>query len=260
MENSSALLEELKKAIDHWVQSKKSRSLSLLAHRTNKAYSTIRYIAQGERLPNESTIFAITDVVMETSDRIRFFKTYFPAIGEMMEKAYDREVRENPHHQHLRMFLQREPHNRIFNMAATNTGTSRQAIRMLLGDVGIQALNEIIESGILRENDRGAVTYESTSWALTNPDDVLTQISASLGQFDRSLLGTDGAALINMTGAVNSETLTKIKALIVQFAQDLSAIKNAPSAAGPIPFYCNLLYSLYDRNQWKQGKDEQQYD
>lgn len=256
MENANALLDELKRAINRWVQSKKTRSLSLLANRTNKAYSTIRYIAQGERLPNESTIFAITDVVMETTERIGFFKTYYPAIGEMMEKAYDREVREHPHHQHLRRFLQREPHNRVFNMAATDFGTSRQSIRLLLGDVGVQALDEMIESGLLQESEEGRVNYESSSWALTNPDDVLSQVSNSIGQFDRSLLGTDGAAIVNMTASVNAQTLSQIKSLIVRFAKELSEIKNAPEAGGSIPFYCNLLYSLYDRNQWQQGKEE----
>ncbi len=250
MDQKSAMLEELKLAIERWLQGKKTRSLSMLAHRTNKAYSTIRYIAQGERLPSQSTIFAITDVIMETTERVAFFKTYFPEMGALMEKAYPSDIRNQPHHEMLQRFLRQEPHNRIFNMAATEAGTHRSRIRTLLGDVGIQALQDMLDEEFLNEDEQGTVKYSSESWALTNIDDTLAQLSASVHHFDKSLIGTDGAALVHMTASISPSHIPKLKRLISDFAKELSMLKNDPNAAGEIPFFCNLLYSLYDKNLW----------
>lgn len=250
MDQKTAMLNELKLAIERWLKGKKTRSLSMLAHRTNKAYSTIRYIAQGERLPSESTIFAITDVIMETAERVSFFKTYFPEMGELMEKAYPPEIRSQPHHEMLQRFLRQEPHNRIFNMAATEAGTNRNRVRTLLGDVGIQALQDMLDEGLLSESERGVVKYSSESWALTNIDDTLAQLSASIHHFDRGLVGTDGAALVHMTASISPSHIPRLKKLISEFAKELSKLKNDPDAKGEIPFFCNLLYSLYDKNLW----------
>ena len=250
MDKKAAMLEDLQLAIEVWLNSKKTRSLSMLAHRTNKAYSTVRYIAQGERLPSESTIFSITDIIMPTTDRVSFFKKYFPKIGELMESAYSKDVRTEPHHEMIRRYLNQEPHNRIFNIAATNHGTNRKDIRLLLGDVGIQALQEMVDEGFLIEDDSGQVCYSSKSWALTDVGDVLSQIKMSVNHFDSSLVGTDAASLVNMTASVKEDQLPKVKELIQDFAHELSLLKNDEDAKGNVAFFCNLIYSIYDKNQW----------
>ncbi|SMF62641.1 hypothetical protein [Pseudobacteriovorax antillogorgiicola] len=256
MDNKEAMLLDLKGAIETWLNGKKSRSLSMLAHRTNKAYSTIRYIAQGERLPNESTIFSITDIIMPTQERVAFFKSYFPKIGELMESAYSHEVRNEPHHEMLRRYLNKEPHNRIFNIAATSHGTNRTDIRVLLGDVGIQALQEMIDEGFLVEDDRGSIHYSSDSWALTDVDDILSQVKMSISHFDKSLIGTDAASLVNMTASVSQDQLSRVKKLIQDFARELSSLKNDDDAKGNVAFFCNLIYSIYDQNQWRQSQGD----
>jgi len=249
MQTKEGIMDDLRLAINQWLESRKNRSLTMLANRTNRAYSTIRYIAQGERLPNESTILAITDIVMTTQERVKFFKRYFPQIGEMMEKAYAPDVREEEHHEMLRRFINREPHNRIFNMAATSYGTSRSAITKLLGQVGEEALQEMLDEGFLLAEDRDVVRYSSRSWALNNIDDILTLLRSSLQHFDRDLIGTDGAALVHMTASVRPEEIPKIKELISRFSQELSLLKNHPEAEGQVPFFCNVAYSVYDKNQ-----------
>lgn len=249
------MLSDLKAAIENWVDAKKNRSLSMLANRTNKAYSTIRYIVQGNRLPSESTVLAITDVIMDTDERVRFFNKHYPDIGEMMEKAYSQSIRQQPHMQRLSWYLHREPHNRIFNMAATSRGVSKETIRVLLGDFGVQALSDMLEDGILVERENQQITYHSETWAFSNPDDILAQLKASIDHFDRDLLGTDGAALVNMTASVNEDTINLIKNKIKAFAQELSEIKNAPEAEGSIPFFCNLIYCLYDKSLWEKKSE-----
>ena len=244
MNTKDAMLLDLKSAIEHWLAGKKNRSLSMLAHRTNKAYSTIRYIAQGERLPNESTILSITDVIMSTDERVKFFKQYFPKIGQLMESAYSRDVRKEPHHELLRRFLNQEPHNRLFNMAANKVGVNRRDIRVLLGDVGIQALEEMIDEGFLVEGEGGQVKYSSDSWVLTDMDDVLSQIRLSLNHFDRSLVGTDAASLVNLTGAIKPEKFPELKGLIVDFVNRVSRLKRADDSEGQVAFFCNLIFNM----------------
>lgn len=251
MTDKKAIMEELSAAINRWLQGRKNRSLAMLAHRTNKAYSTIRYIAQGERLANESTILAITDVIMMPWEKVKFFKRYFPHLGEMMEKAYAPDLKEEEEqHELLRYFISREPHNRIFNMAASSHGTYRSTIRRLLGDVGESALQEMLNEGFLYKTEEGRIRYHNPSWTTTDVDETLTQIRASLEHFDRDLVGTDASALLNMTASIRREEIPRLKQLISRFVQELAQLKNHPDAEGDVPFFCNLIYSIYDKNQW----------
>jgi len=244
------LLKDLVDAIGLWLEGGKGRSLSGLARRCDVAYSTIRRIAQAESTPHPYTALAISEIVMSTSQRIAFLKNHFPTIGNLMDECYAPAIREEANEEILRKFMGREPHNRIFNIAATKIGTSRQAIIRLAGQIGIEALDEMIDAGILAESMSGAIKYTHDNWALGNIEDTLDQVKHSADHFDKSLVGTDGASLMHATGAVSKERIPELKKLVLQFIKDLNALKNAPEAEGAVHFFCNLMYSLYDKQEW----------
>ncbi len=256
MVDEQKLLADLVDAISRWLDGGRGRSLSGLARRCNVAYSTIRRIAQNESTPHPYTALAISEIVMSTDQRIAFLKEHFPTIGELMDVCYAPEIRQEAHEEQLQKFLMREPHNRIFNMAATKAGTNRQAILRLAGELGIDALREMLDAAVLIEMPDGTVKYTDDSWAFGNIDDALEQVRHSTEHFDKSLVGTDGASLMHATGAIAKEHIPELKRLILQFIKDLNALKDRPDAEGGVHFFCNLLYSLYDRHEWNLEEEE----
>ncbi len=250
MVNEQALLADLVDAINAWLAGNRGRSLSGLARRTNVAYSTIRRIAQNESVPHPYTALSISEVVMNTSQRLEFLKTHFPTIGTLMDECYDNSIRQEPNEESLRRYLRQEPHNRIFNIAATRQGTTRAHISSLCGQQGLDALDEMLEEGLLLELPSGVIKFSHDNWAIMNVDDALDQVRHSVEHFDKHLLGTDGASLMHATGAISREMVPKVKELVLKFMKDLNALKDDRDAEGGIHFFCDLMYSLYDRQEW----------
>lgn len=258
MVDEQSLLKDLVDAISSWLEGGRGRSLSALARRCDVAYSTIRRIAQAESTPHPYTALAISEIVMTTSQRIAFLKKHFPTIGNLMDECYAPNIREDANEEILRKFLSREPHNRIFNIAATKAGVTRPAIVRLAGQLGIEALEEMLEAGLLVEGMNGTIKYTHDNWCYGNVDDTLEQVKHSIQHFDKSLVGTDGASLMHATGAISTQRVAEVKKLVLTFIKDLNALKDAPEAEGTVHFFCNLMYSLYDRQEWSHEEGHQE--
>ena len=168
----------------------------------------------------------------------------FAVQGGALNSSLDASDRER-----LRSYLGREPHNRIFNMAATKVGTNEAAILKLSGEIGMEALQEMLNDEILIRDAEGRITYHTDRWISGNVDDALLQVKQSVSQFDKSLVGTDGSALLHCTGAIRKELLPEVKALISEFAMRLNQMKDASENEGTVHFYCNLVYNLYDKSE-----------
>ncbi|RYZ55598.1 MAG: XRE family transcriptional regulator [Proteobacteria bacterium] len=255
MVNEQALLTDLVDAINAWTEGSRSRSLSGLARRTGVAYSTIRRIAQNESVPHPYTALAISEVVMTTLQRLEFLKKHFPTIGNLMEECYPTKLEAEPNGEALKKFLSMEPHNRIFNIAATVRGTTRRAIQSLCGQVGSDSLDEMLDAGLLVELNDGTIKYTNDSWTQSNVEDALQQIRHSTEHFDKNLIGTEGASLMHSTGSIKPERIPEVKALVLKFIKDLSALKNDEESVGDIHFFCDLMYSLYDRQEWAPNEE-----
>ncbi|SME96449.1 hypothetical protein [Pseudobacteriovorax antillogorgiicola] len=250
MVDEQSLLKDLVDAISNWLEGGRGRSLSSLSRRCNIAYSTIRRIAQNESTPHPYSALSISEVVMTTPQRIAFLKKHFPTIGDLMDECYSPMIRPEANEGALKRFLAREPHNRIFNMAATQVGTHRDPINRLAGQLGIEALEEMLEAEILVEQADGTIKYTHDNWAIGNIEDTLEQVKHSVEHFDKSLVGTDGASLMHATGAISEDAVPKLKILIRNFIRDLNTLKNSPQSEGSVHFFCNLMYSLYDKEEW----------
>ena len=251
---SQNLLTDLTTSVEKWMQGNKSRNLSSLSRKTKVAYSTIRRIMQHEVEPNIVSVLAIVDIVMSIDERVSFLRQHYPALGEFITKTYDNKIKDakTESREILSEYLRREPHNKIFNMAATKAGVSYKQVRRLAGDMGIDALNEMVENDLLVEDANKVYKYCEDNWSIINVGDFMTQLKHNIDHVDKNLLGTDGASLIHATGAIRKEKVPEVKKLIVNFANDLAKLKNDEDSEGNIHFFCGLTYSLYDREEWDQ--------
>jgi transcriptional regulator with XRE-family HTH domain len=242
MVNEQALLADLVDAINAWLQGNRNRSLSSLSRRCNIAYSTIRRIAQNESIPHPYSALAISEVVMSVPQRLEFLKKHFPTIGNLMDECYSGNIRRDT--------------NEEFNIAATKAGCSRQTVSRLAGQMGLDAVEEMLDVGLLIEMPDGTIKYSHDNWAIGNVDDALEQVRHSTEHFDKLLLGTDGASLMHATGAISKEMVPRLKELVLKFIKDLNALKDQPAAEGGVHFFCDLMYSLYDRQEWEPRQEQ----
>jgi transcriptional regulator with XRE-family HTH domain len=256
MVNEQALLSDLVAAIQTWLQGSRSRSLSSLARRTNVAYSTIRRIAQNESVPHPYTALAIAEVIMSVPQRIDFLKQHFPTIGNLMNEVYDSRMQSEPNDEEFRRFMKMEPHNRIFNIAATNAGTTRADILRLFGQTGEEAVQHMLNEGLLVELPSGTIKYTQDSWIHPSVEDTLSQIRHSTEHFDKTLIGTDGASLMHATGSIRPEMVPRLKALVLQFIKDVIELKEQENAVGGVHFFCDMVYSLYDKREWNPFQEQ----
>ena len=252
MLDDSNLTMDLAQSIHDYLEGGRGRSLSSLAKRSNVAYSTIRRIAQNESQASPHTALAIVDVILPIEERMDFLRKYFPQIGSLVEDCYSKRMRREPNDERLRSYLRREPHNRIFNIAATRSGTTEMAIENLAGQIGLEALDEMICDEILLKADDGTIHFHEENWALGNIDDALEQVKHSVDHFDKTLVGTDGAALMHATGAIRKDLLPRVKSLVANFIRDINQLKDSSANEGDIHFFCNLVYSLYDKSELKE--------
>ena len=81
-------------------------------------------------------------------------------------------------------------------MAATKCGVSYEQVARLSGEMGIDALNEMLENDLLVEAKNNVYKYHEDNWALFNANDLLTQLRHNVDHVDPKLLGTDGASLV----------------------------------------------------------------
>ena len=56
-------------------------------------------------------------------------------------------------------------------MAATKAGVSYEQVRRLAGDMGIDALNEMVENDLLVEGGNKVYKYHEDNWSIINVND-----------------------------------------------------------------------------------------
>ncbi|HYX32658.1 MAG TPA: hypothetical protein VE954_06060 [Oligoflexus sp.] len=255
MVNENALLDDLIQAIEAWLGGNKNRSLSSLSRRSRIAYSTIRRIVQNKSAPHPFTALAIVEVILTVPERVEFLRKHFPTLGELIDECSQPQLPELPIEESFQRYITLEPHNRIFNMAATLAGTNRPTIQRIAGEIGLEALEEMINAGLLAEDGQGGIRYHQRDWVFPSSDHALEQVKLSVEHFNKPLLGTSGASIMHATGAVRADVVPQLKALIMKFIEEFLALKNAKESEGTIPFFCDLVYSLYDQKDWDADLD-----
>ena len=96
----------------------------------------------------------------------------------------------------------------IISLAATDKGTTRETIRELLGIFGEQKVDNLIEHGVLVE-EQGCIYTIKKEFGSVDPDSVLAQIKNAAEIFNKKRLGTSTAMATLQTDGVSEEGLEK---------------------------------------------------
>lgn len=238
-------VDEIVLAIDKYRE--KNRSLRDLANDSGVSYSTIKRLYGRETSSAQwSTFYGLSSVLFSVPERNKLIREYYPnysntianSLGSSSESA-------SAIGESVLPFLVREPHNRVFNMAATSNGVTIDKIVKLCGEAGRRAAEEMVDESVLYWSNE-KIYYKDTPWIpRQNPDDYLNQIRLSTIHFDRKLLG-QFSRLAHITGSLNDDGVKIFYHKLSKFISEVIDITDAKEYEGDLKVFLDLLSSPYD--------------
>lgn len=150
---TTPLLNDLKKVIDGYLDGHRSRNLASLSRVSGVAYTTLRRFAQMEGHPTAEPVLKILDAALNTNEKINFIKRHFPEIANSINSYSGVNYgNREPEHDALTTVVRRVPHCYILNLATKIDGTDLETVTRLYGERGSEALEEMVELGVLERD------------------------------------------------------------------------------------------------------------
>ncbi len=244
------LTDDLRSAIDRYLDGHRNRSLATLSRASGVSYTTIRRLYQREGNPTAEPVLKIIDAALSNEEKIEFINRHYPEIASTVNRfqasAYSPK---SSRQETLKTFYVRDPHNFILNLAHNDLGTTADTVKRLAGERGLEALDELVEQEILeREVIRGTSIYKLAPMLSLDCGMALAQMRLSADQFDRSLIGTKAARLFHGTASLNQFALEKIHDILSTAIRDIVAVKDDPKSSGEIPAFVDMMMNVYDKS------------
>ena len=249
MTTAGELSEDLRSAIDRYLDGHRSRSLATLSRACGVSYTTIRRLYQREGNPTAEPVLKIVDAALNLDEKVQFINRYYPEIGSTISRFQGGAFpHKEPRQEALRGFFMRDPHNFILNLAHNDRGTTVAAVRRLTGERGVEALEELLDHELLDRDDvNGEMVVRLAPMLSHDCDLALAQMKLSADHFDRSLIGTKAARIFHATASVNERAMERIHDILSTAVQDIVALKDDPRSSGDIALFVDMMMNVYDK-------------
>ena len=226
----------------------KSRSVGRLAKKASLSENTLRRLLNKEVEPSFDTVLRLLGVVVSQKDFGRIVTKYYPQLKYAMKAIVSGEkdssqsilTKERAHLIYSRVAYH------VFHLASTKNGTTREDIQRILGEQGLESLEQLLSHQLLNE-EHGQISNPSKEFYISCTEDALRMMQNSLEIFDTSLIGTDAAALSHQSESINIDGLRKLKELTYEYTTKISELKKDPQYEGDIPFYVTTALNVFDR-------------
>jgi len=247
-----SLVPYLQEKIAAYVSAKRFHSLMTLSTKSGVPYNTVRRLANGQvDKPTLETVLAILNVVESRANLVKTVERFFPGIGNLIASVHTATGSTAITDAMVDMMSEDQVSFRIYSLAGTRVGTTREDVRQLFGEDGLNKLAALVEQGMVVDNCKGVLHTPDLEYSTVNPHAMLRKMRHCLDFFDKSLIGTDAAALAIQTEAVNVEGLKALRQAARDFHVRLSEIKKDPRYQGDIPFYAILCIGLLDSRNFR---------
>ena len=236
--------------IEKYLTERSNQSLRSVSLRAGIPYSSLWRIYQGNGTVDFGMAMSVINIVASASDAGKFLQAHFPEKAKIAHEMYSQHrpgIASDLFREHLSNYLT----NQIFSLAATRAGTTEERVRHLYGEKGSAALTELIESEILIKSDTGAVKFPTGNFSISNPEDFISDFSLKVKNFDKSLLGTNGALLGTITETVNEDSLAEIKSILVESYKRINEIVLSKESEGILPVFAGVAMTLLDKTDFK---------
>ncbi len=216
------MLNDLAQLVRDYLDGHKNRSLKRLSMRTGVAYATLRRILLQNTVPNMESILPLIQFICSKEQGVAFLKTHFSSFGIWLEEYFsgDQDFADaNMNH-----LIKDKENFVIISLAATDSGTTRENVHELLGVIGGQKINNLIDHGILVE-EQGRLRTTKKEFGCVDPDSVLAQIKNAAEIFNKDRLRSSTAMAGIQTDGVSEEGLKEIFKVMVDAEMKVSKIR-----------------------------------
>lgn len=218
----------LRDGIERWLESRKNSSLSVLSKLSGVSYSTVRRCISEEYQyePSLEVALAIASIVYDMDECNEFLSEFFPCFSKWMGKYdFKKSVTQEDFSSEIASHLVDKDRARVVAVAATEDGTSRQAVRDLLGSEGLRVLDGLLEEKLLFEGLDGRISTCEKTFSIISPENVLGQITLWTSLYDFSNLNTENYASYQfVTEGLNDKGLRAIADAKLRHANELVEI------------------------------------
>lgn len=230
----NVMTNDLAELMKNWLDKVGHRNRESLRRLTGVSYSTLTRIIQKECNASLDVVLAIVTSILDKNDLLEFLKNHLPEIFDVFkgfgspESDASREINEA---------LRSRDGFIILTMAAT-VGTTREAIQLRLGGLGLDRLDELIDLHIVEEV-QGVIRSKQREFLVLNPDTLLAEIKLMAEIFDKDRIGQVGAMAYVETASVDTAALEEIHMIYREAQAKVTRI--ARQSQGPHVVYAGLI-------------------
>ncbi|MFW7381007.1 MAG: hypothetical protein ACOH5I_19480 [Oligoflexus sp.] len=228
------ITEELAIGIKDWIAKKpERRNLSLLARLSNVSYATVRRIASNEGEPTCDVAACICDVIFPRERMIDVFEKYYPRFARVINNvSYPTAVDDV-----TREYFSSKDHYPVIVLCCKKNGTASKEVEQILGEKGIDALNDLLEVGIIQEKDDKLLLAQDISLPFNYPL-AREQMKMLLDLCRKKVDGIDGASAAQvMAEGLNKEGIEEVNELITEFIKSILMIVKDEKYKGDILWF-----------------------
>lgn len=231
--NAELLLKDVQKVVGDYLKQRKSHTLLSLARKTGVSYATVRRMQHGEVLGSALTVIAIINEALEPDKRLPFVQKHFPEMARTIKTQVElQQANHKMDRDLLPRLLSEQPQGEIFFLIKEGVLTNRSDIKVHFGEVGIQALYQLIEADFVsRKSSRYIANFQLAD--LWNAEAIAVwenQVLANLSRLGWKN-GKDKLFTTDLSG-LNAEGIKKLLQLTRGFQNRYDKIIDDPQFLG----------------------------
>ncbi len=240
--------EDLGRLIQQWLGGNSIRSQRMLAQKTNVGLATINRLVSLEDAKEKPVSLdiglKILPVICKNDEMMRYLENHFHKQAEVLKRIYSEKETEDTVYfsadfaRHLRDPIA----FRIITLASNHSGIARTELIKKLGLVGEEALENLVNEGVLYEDAVGRIRNFVKEWSANDYETAIAEYRMCGDNF----LRTKNGVLSILSEAVNEEGLGDIKDVLKDAIQKICEIKQDPRKQGDIPIAVTLLQTFMD--------------
>ncbi|NRA68298.1 MAG: hypothetical protein HRU19_27690 [Pseudobacteriovorax sp.] len=247
----SPLYEDVQRLYDDFLaRYNRKTAISSIARRCEVPVSTVRRLIQGEASTSFENTVAIVSVLTTRANLAKFIERHFPKMSHLFTETYqEKDATVHLPGDEIISLLKDETTDFVYNLASTQSGTSRKQVERLRGEHGLDKLDLLLEKEFLKEGSGGQIHNPSPDFSVWDVEANQRSIGFDVQRLDRSLIGTDAAGLMKQTESTNEKGIKELKRAFIDFASRVAEIKGREDCQGDIPFFMSTVYSVLDKSK-----------
>ena len=241
-ESDSPVMAQLRQIVIGYLEAHPKLTTNSLSKRCEVSEPTLRRIVKGQvkTLPQISTLLSILTYISNRSQIKEVSDFFGPPLSDHIQTALPSlELFDQNYSAELNTELKDPVKYLIFKRAINHCGVDEMAIRNLFGVYGLNCLNQMVETGILKKEGNNTYFSDVSSYRSSNADFVRNFKNVADYIKPEKLVVNDplNPYFVNKSDSVNEKTFAKIRKILRATQTKLDRLMSEPESRGNIPYF-----------------------